>query len=290
MHFLTTDYVISWLQTNFDIVFVTESHLIKGTRFSLPKFTPFHNPVSDKKPHGGISCFVQSSILHLITKVDKDIPETIIVYFVGGHRVFGNYIVPASSPFFDESYFTKIANRFFPKDSQFVVIGGGDLNARVGDIQQKLPPHCSYRKNIDETVNESGRMVRSICLSYNCFIVNNMNIGRFVCDGDFTFEMGGRKLQNDLLIANKSGLSSIREFSIHQIGWNPSDHTPISTVVDLDVTNHNLAVEVSYDINFEHNGAKIKKPKKIYSDPIDWERYKNLVENDYMQYDHTEPT
>ena len=129
MHFLTTDYVISWLQTNFDIVFVTETHLIKGTRFSVTHFTAFHNPVSDykdRKPHGCISCFIRSSILHLITKVEKDISETIIVFFIGGHRVFGNYIVPASSPFFDEGAFTRVANQFYPKNSNFVVVGGGE--------------------------------------------------------------------------------------------------------------------------------------------------------------------
>ena len=142
MHFLSTDYVISWLQTNFDIVFVTETHLIKGTRFSVPHFTPFHNPVSDhtdRKPHGGISCFIRSSISHLITKVETDTSETITVFFIGGHRVFGNYIVPASSPFFDEGAFTRVANQFYPKNSNIVVIGGGDLNARVGDIQQNTP-------------------------------------------------------------------------------------------------------------------------------------------------------
>lgn len=204
---------------------------------------------------------------------------------VGGHRVFGNYIVPSSSPFFDDGAFINVANQFSPKDSKHVTIGGGDINARVGDIQQKLPGNCSYKKNIDEFVNESGRTIRSICSSYKCFVINNLNIGAVKCDGDFTFDKGGRKSQNDLILANKYSLTLIREFKIHEVGWNPSDHTPVSVNVDLDVTDKNLPVAVSHDILYQHNNDEIRKPKKIHPEGIDWVKYKTMVENDYNTYD-----
>ena len=277
------------MQTNFDIIFITETHFIKGTRFSVPLFTSYHNPLSDfseRKPHGGISCFIRTSILHLVTNVKENISETIIVEMFGGHRVFGNYIVPSTSPYFDEEAFTNVANRFSPKNSNYVVIGGGDINARVGDVQQKLPPTCSYRKNVDSVVNESGRTLRSICLSYNCFIVNNMNIGPIACMGDFTFEKGGRTSQNDLVLANKHSLPLIREFRIHQVGWNPSDHTPVSVNIDLDVTDHNLPLAASHDILYQYSCNEIRKPRKIHPDGIDWGKYKTLIENDYKNYDH----
>ena len=276
------------MQTNFDIVFLTETHFIKGTRFSVPSFTSYHNPLSDyqdRKPHGGISCFIRTSLSHLVTNVNKNISETIVVEMLGGHRVFGNYIVPSSSPYFDDGAFSNVANRFLPKDSKRVVIGGGDINARVGDIQQKLPVNCSYKKNADEFVSESGRTIRSICSSYNCFVINNMNIGAVSCDGDFTFEKGGRKSQNDLILSNKHGLTLIREFKIHEIGWNPSDHTPVSVKIDLDVTDKNLPVAASKDILYQYNNDSIQKPKKIHSEGIDWSKYKTLVQNDFMRYD-----
>ena len=286
-HFLNTDYVTKWLQTNFDILFVTETHFIKGTCFSVPNFTSFHNPLcdyNDRKPHGGITCFINSSILHLIEHVDKSIPETIVVEFVGGHRVFGNYIVPVDSPYFEDVAFANVANRFSPKDSTRVIWGGGDLNARVGDIKQKLPTQCSYRKNADEYVNDSGRTLISICSSFKCFVINNMNIGSTVCDGGFTFQKGGRKSQNDIILTNKSGLLSIQKFEIHQIGWNPSDHTPISTCVELDVTNHNLSVLASQDIVDDYNCGSMKKAKKIHHGLIDWNKYKTMTEHDYAHY------
>ena len=275
------------MQTNFDIIFITETHFIIGTRFSVPLFTAFHNPLSDhtdRKPHGGISCFIRTSLLHLVTNVNKNISETIIIDFFGGHRVFGNYIVPSSSPYFDDGAFSNVANRFLPKDSNSVVIGGGDVNARIGDIQQKLPANCSYKKNEDEFVSESGRTIRSICTSYNCYVINNMNIGPVSCDGGFTFEKGGRKSQNDLVFTNKHGLTHIRKFMIHEIGWNPSDHCPVSVEVDLDVTDKNLRVAASKDILFQYNNDDIRKPKKINPEGIDWAKYKTLVENEYRTY------
>ena len=277
-----------WMQTNFDIIFITETHFLKGTRFSVPLFSSFHNPLSeysDRKPHGGISCFIRTSMLPLITAVNKNISETIVVELFGGHSVFGNYIVPSSSPYFDDSAISNVANRFSPKNRKHVVIGGGDLNARVGDIHQSLPTNCSYRKNVDEVVNESGRTVRSICSAYQCFVINNMNIGPIACDGDFTFEKGGRRSQNDLILANKHSLSFIRSFRIHDIGWNPSDHSPVSINIDLDVTDHNIPVSASQDILYQHGCNEIRKPRKIHPDGIDWHKYKTLVENDYSSYD-----
>ena len=276
------------MQTNFDIIFVTETHFIKGTRFSVPLFTSHHNPLSDysdRKPHGGISCFIRTSMLNLITAVNKNISETIVVELFGGHTVFGNYVVPSSSPYFNDSSLTNIANRFLPKNSQRVVIGGGDLNARIGDIQQKLPANCSYRKNVDAVVNDSGHTIRSICSSYNCFVVNNMNLGSVVCDGDFTFEKGGRKSQNDIVLANKYTLSVIRSFRIHEVGWNPSDHSPVSINIDLDVTDRNIPVAASLDILYQHGADELKKPKKIHPEGIDWQKYRTLVENDFKNYD-----
>ena len=278
------------MHKNFDIIFITETHFIKGTRFSVPLFTSYHNPLSDhldRKPHGGISCFIRSSILPLVVDVNKNLSETIVVEMFGGHRVFGNYIVPSSSPYFDDSAFSNVANQFLPRDSKLVVIGGGDVNARVGDIKQKLPINCSYTKNVDDFVNDSGKTIHSICSSYKCFVVNNMKIGSVTCHGNFTFEKGGRKSQNDLILANKHSLPLIREFQIHELGWNPSDHTPVSICIDLDVTDKDLPVAASRDILYQYGNEEIRKPKKIHPEDVDWEKYKALVETDFKNYEHT---
>ena len=175
---LLSDHILAWLQTNFDIVFITETHLTKGTRFSIPDFNQYHNPLSDhndRKPHGGVSCFIKNSMLPHIKKVYKNIQEMIVVEFAGGHKIFGCYIVPRDSPYSNEGDFAKIANVFSPKNCSSVIIGGGDVNSRVGDLKMRLPGNCSYRKNVDEVINEYGKILSSVCQSERCFVVNNMD-------------------------------------------------------------------------------------------------------------------
>ena len=217
----------------------------------MPDFTEYHNPLSDHndlKPHGGVSCFIRTSVLKFVKKVYKNTPEMIIVELLGGHKVFGCYIVPRDSPYANESDFVNLANVFSPKNCNKVIIGGGDMNSRVGDLKVKLPANCSYRQNVDVIVNEYGKLLSSVCLSAKCFVLNNMKIGSLTLDGDFTFKKGERKSQNDLILTNRTGLTTVRSLSIHNTIWNPSDHNPVSVEVELDVTDNNLVVEVSVDI------------------------------------------
>ena len=275
------------MKNNFDIVFITETHLTKGTRFSIPDFTPYHNPLSDhndKKPHGGVSCFIKTSVLQFVKKVHTNTKEFIVVEMVGGHKIFGCYIVPRDSPYADEGDFAKISNVFSPRNCDTVIIGGGDVNSRVGDMKVRLPAQCSYRKNVDEVTNEYGKLLTSVCQTSKCFILNNMNIGSVSLGGDYTFRKGSRKSQNDLILSNKSGLSVVQNLTVHNTIWNPSDHTPVSIDVELDVTNNNLAVMASLDILSQNELSDIKKAKKVGQNEIDWDAYKTLVENDFTCY------
>ena len=89
-------------------------------------------------------------------------------------------------------------------NSSHIIIGGGDLNARVGNITQKLPfTNCKYRENADVTVNDYGRILRRICLSGKCYVISKLNIGTKMLDGGFTFQKGNRKSQNDLILTNE---------------------------------------------------------------------------------------
>ena len=195
------------------------------------------------------------------------------------------YIVPRDSPYSDEGDFARVANVFSPKNSSTVIIGGGDVNSRVGDLKMKLPVNCSYRKNVDEVINEYGKLLTSVCQSVKSYVVNNMDIGLLSMGGDFTFMKGDRKSQNDLILSNSSGLSVIRNFVIHDTIWNPSDHTPVSIELELDVTDNNLAVVASADILSQQGLNDIKKARKIRHEVIDWNSYQTLVENDYRFYE-----
>ena len=67
-------------------------------------------------------------------------------------------------------------------------------------------------------------------------------------DGKYTFYKGWKKSQNDLCICNKHGLKSVTFLKIHEIGWNISDHFPISVSCKFKM-NVNFGVRASLDIN-----------------------------------------
>ena len=92
--------------------------------------------------------------------VNKNISGIITIECKGGHNIFGMYITPVDSPYGDETGLTYIVNSFTPINSNSIIIGGGDLNARVGDVTLKFPyTNCHYRKNVDVTVNEYGNIL-----------------------------------------------------------------------------------------------------------------------------------
>ena len=159
-----------------------------------------------------------------------------------------------------------------PVNSSHIIIGGGDLNARVGNITQKLPfTNCKYRENADGTVNDYGRILRKICLSAKCYVINNLNIGTKMLDGWFTFHKGNRKSQNDLILTNEKGLTLIKKFKIHDIVTNPSDHTRISVELEVDARDDDsISVNASYDILSDHSTCNIRKPKRFKDNLIDW--------------------
>ena len=51
----------------------------------------------------------------------------------GGSKTFGSYIPPDNSPYFNPVKFCHTANNFTPLDSDHIVIGGRDVNSRVGN-------------------------------------------------------------------------------------------------------------------------------------------------------------
>ena len=149
---MLSNFIQIWLAENFDIVIFTETHLLKGERYKLSKFLEYHNSYSthsDMQPRGGVSCFVKAMWLPYISEIKKDIPDHILIYFTNGSVIFSSYIAPDSSPYYDPTDFSNIANVFTPADDKRIVFGGGDLNARVGDLPSSMSPYGgSYRKTV----------------------------------------------------------------------------------------------------------------------------------------------
>ena len=69
---LHSDFVSSCLHDNFDIWFITETHLCIGQQFEIKIFHEYPNSFSVydcKNPRGGISCFIAPEILQYILNI-----------------------------------------------------------------------------------------------------------------------------------------------------------------------------------------------------------------------------
>ena len=275
-----SDEVSNWLHKNFSICFLSETHMTKGEEFNVDNFKCVNHPFSDvlvRKPRGGLTCMIKLEIMQYITDIDCDTPDHIVVKFHGGHKVFASYIPPSDSLYYSDICFTSIPNTFSNENGS-CVIGGGDLNSRVGDVTQTLPLlGSSYRTNVDKEVNAHGKLLRKICSSTKCYILNNLSIGDIDFDGGFTFFKGERKSQNDVCLSNEAGLRNIKEFQIHRIGWNFSDHYPVSVTANLDCYDTSVATVASSDLLADPS-AKVKgRPRKIVSENVDWQSYRTIA-------------
>ncbi len=273
--------VSAWLINNCDICFFSETHMTKGDdSFKINDFKCINHPFSDalvKKPRGGMVCMIKYTFLQYVKKIDCDTPDNMVLSLHGGHTIFGSYIPPSDSLYYDETCFACIPNNFSGRDSS-VIIGGGDLNCRVGNVTQKIPLlNTSYRPNVDTTMNSNGRFLRKICNSYNCYILNNLSIGALHLDGDFTFHKGGRRSQNDICLSNLHGLHSITNFSIHKIGWNFSDHFPVSVATNLNLYDAAIPLLASEDIHSCCTSEVSKRPHKVKTGQVDWEGYRVIA-------------
>ena len=150
--------------------FITETCLTKGKKIEIKDFRCFNFPYSDyndKKPRGGSMCYISNSFMKYVSNVDGSNPDNIVVMLHGGHKIFSCYIPPSDSRFFQEEQFTVIPNLFKLSNKEEVIIGGGDLNCRIGDTKQKLNlTNSYYYNNPDNVVNSHGRVLNQLCKSF----------------------------------------------------------------------------------------------------------------------------
>ena len=187
---------------------------------------------------------MKPSFLKFITDVTTDIPGHISVIFKNGDVVFGSYVAPYDSAYYDITDFSSIANQFYPSNHDQVVLGGGDMNGRVGDVSYRLPLKCmEYLPNVDKVTNNHGNELIKICKSFKCYVVNNLKFKSTTFKGDFTFYKGERKSQNDIALANMTALEKLKQFQIYNELWNPSDHTPVSVSFKM---NYDISQYIDY--------------------------------------------
>ena len=233
-----------------------------------------------KKPRGGISCIIRVNCKQFISKIDKSVDDVITLTLLGGHRVSSNYIPPVDSSYFNDTMFRTIANEYEPESKDIVVLTGGDINSRIGNLIQP-PTKCSiYRDNPDKQVNSHGKFVADICNSFKCYPLNNLTYRGKEFDGKCTFFKGDRKSQNDIVVGNKYALNMIDSFKIHEIGYNPSDHFPLVATCRFSCRVEDYMNKAAGDLLSEGYSLSVKREKKINSVDVNWENYKQIAKNE----------
>ena len=274
-----------WLKENVDICFLTETHLVPGQTFSVPPFITVNNPFSlpTKKARGGVSCLISPTHHKYIKKIDKSSDDVIELTLTGNHKLFSSYIPPSDSLYFTEDLFASIANNFMPVDADHAVIGGGDINCRIGDkMKSRRLASGKYRDNPDTHVNSNGNSLLDICNSFRCFPLNNLTYKEKIFDGKMTFRRGIGTSQNDIVLSNRFALDMIESFTVHEISFNPSDHFPLITVCNLQLTEHDLKRKAAADLITDASEPTVKRQSKIPSSDVNWESYKTIAERECL--------
>ena len=262
---------------------MSETHFTKGQKFELPDYKPYHNPFSDvlcRQPCGGVSAFIHTSVQEYVEHVETNYTNHVIITLKGGHRIFGSYIPPSESIYFSEECIWDIPFFFTPKDSDRVILGGGDLNSRMGDLTSQTS--CTYRKNPDNETNTNGRTLKKICSRYNIQTLNNLSIYGKDFDGDFTYHKDDRKSQVDVCLSNNRALDSVTAFRIHTIPFNFSDHLPISTELEIDINSSISMSHITADILSNNGDDAGTRPPKIPTN-INWNAYINTASKDLQE-------
>ena len=186
-----------------DICFLTETHLLPNQPFNVPPFVTINNPFSKsmKKPRGGVSCLISPDFKQYVKSIEKSADDEIVLILTGDHKIFSSYIPPADSIYFKSEMFSSVAKNFMHVADNRIILGGGDLNCRVGNLMKNVRRTLGeYRDNPDTEINSNGQLLIDICKSLHCQPLNNLSFNNKLFDGKFTFYGGNGKSQNDIIM------------------------------------------------------------------------------------------
>jgi hypothetical protein len=129
---------------------------------------------------------------------------------------------------------SNLSNQGFRK-----VIVMGDMNVRIGEIQQELLEEVQHgskvlntRKSQDKEINQKGRVFVEFCNDYNLRILNGAFFGDE--EGCFTYCSSCGNSVNDIATATSALLQRIESFKVINATW--SDHFPIQISLRMEGT------------------------------------------------------
>lgn len=124
-----------------------------------------------------------------------------------------------------------IVNNSFPN---LIVIG--DVNIRLGELQQEIVPILHNNPKIQETRNSQDKVINSMgieymemCDDFNLRILNGAFFGDE--EGAFTYSSSIGNSVNDIAAVSNTIIDKIQSFKVENETW--SDHFPISVEIEV---------------------------------------------------------
>lgn len=134
-----------------------------------------------------------------------------------------------------------VVKRYFNEENPTNTVVIGDLNVRIGELQQEIDQCCihSYytysgiRKSKDSEVNSKGKKMMEFCGDYGLIVLNGATKGDE--DGNFTFISGVGESVNDICAVSQEIIGVVDYFNVDNKIW--SDHMPLC--LDLKIKTRN---------------------------------------------------
>ncbi|XP_075150847.1 uncharacterized protein LOC142224955 [Haematobia irritans] len=132
--------------------------------------------------------------------------------------------------------FEKIRETFRNKKDASIILAG-DMNVRIGNLQQPLSevilaefkPGTEYRRSRDEIVNTKGKQFKEFCDDNGLVVLNGRTVGDE--EGHFTYVSHIGSSVNDIAAVSYDALPMIRQFEVIEKTW--SDHLPIYIEIEI---------------------------------------------------------
>lgn len=243
-----------------DIICLLETHLGADESVCITGYRSYdqRRVTGTARRSGGVSILIKDGVFqtYLVSTVSVDYEGILGLKLTHKATLYesvivANYLPPSNSEYGrdPESFFAKLLCLNYENYDVDLLYMCGDLNARIGGLQEVLGPGVSARGHIDSVINSHGRCLLDFLNDSMCCVLN----GR-LSSPCFTCHTGMGSSTVDYGIVPSDLLNKVRTFQVHNLeqiineldcswldteGSRPPDHDLVQCVVET--TGHHLS-------------------------------------------------
>lgn len=241
------------LLLNYDVICLYE--IKTPLSVSFPGYVSYISRDANNPHRGGTCVLIKQHLNCYVAELDvtctdqvwfklKCIPDVLFGFC---------YVPPPDSPYFSLTLLSNIQEKIksSPPSNGCVVMG--DMNARFGSAVLELPGRLGCEQysytDIPDRVqpNDNANALLGVCIDEKLIIVNNLCTGEKTYSSNRTYRQGRVWVSElDSCIMSTEIVKYLCNFSVNQDLALPSDHAPVSIVINAPATNlHSLYTRAS---------------------------------------------